>query len=694
MSNLVIFILILQILVFIVNSFLGILVFQSESKSRFNILFCVFTLSLALWNLALFFTIAAIGGPVMQLWCSRLAFSFGVILFNSFLYFASIYPNVTRVRLWLDIVIGLGTAAIFYLTLTPSLIKGNIVIINGAITGEVGALMPIFSLYLPLFIIISLVTLIWKLFKYRGVVRVRIWYTLIGFVFFAVPMIITNLILPIFFGNFSLNNLGPIFSLPMVATIAYVMVRHRFMGIRQAVARLVTYFFVITFLGFFYAAGVWVMTALIVKGSGVMDNLWVSILFAVVASFSFQPLRSSFEKTTNRMFYQHHYDGNRLLYNLALIMSSSLRLKDLTSGLINQIMSEMHIARGAFILVGDKRISHLSYGGYEQEPVFTEKELSSLASQSKIVIFDELPENSLKKVMRDLRIKALLPLRTKKAHNNILILGEKLSGEPYSVQDVSLLEVFAPSAAVAINNTVSIEQIIRLDDLKSEFITVVSHQLRTPLSVARWNFELLLDGSFGEINKEVKNFATTTYQAVMDLNKGLNNLMLSLEIEENKLIIKFDAVDFSRDIIDEVLKSCQKELAFKGITVDKSFGFKKEVKIDSRKILEAVKALLSNAIEYSPAGSRIKITTSLLRKDKGNELLFTICDQGSGIPEENKKFIFQKFFRGEMAKKISPNGFGLSLFIARSFVESHGGVIWLENQKTPGAAFSFTLPLK
>ncbi len=630
----------------------------------------------------------------MQLWCSRLAFSFGVILFNSFLYFASIYPNHLKIKPWIDVIIGLGTAVLVYLTLTPWLIKGGIKIISGSITGDIGPMMPVFSLQLPLFILLSLIVLGRKLVKYRGIVRVRVWYTFMGFIFFAVPVVITNLILPIFFNNFSFNNLGPIFSLPMVATIAYVMARHRFMGIRQAVARLVTYFFLIIFLGFFYAVGVWLVTSFIIKDSSVMNNIWISTLFAVVASFSFQPLRASFEKTTNRMFYQHHYDANQLLYNLALIMSSSLRLKDLADSLINQIMSEMHISKGAFIVVGDKKIISLVYGGYEQAPVFSEKELNSLVSQSKIVIFDELSESTLKKLMRKQGIKALVPLRAKKANDNILILGEKLSGEPYSTQDVRLLEVFAPSAAVAINNTVSIEQIIRLDDLKSEFITVVSHQLRTPLSVARWNFELLLDGSFGEINKEVQNFAVSTYRAVTELNQGLNNLMTSLEIEEEKISLHYDSVDFTKNIAEEVLTHFDKSLKLKNITIDKNLAFKKGIRLDSRKILEVVKSLLGNAIEYSPAGSKIRITTSLAKQDQGGEFLFSISDQGAGVPDENKKFIFQKFFRGEGAKKISPNGFGLSLFIAKSFIELHGGSIWLEDKQTPGATFSFSLPVR
>ncbi|MFA5000599.1 MAG: histidine kinase N-terminal 7TM domain-containing protein, partial [Patescibacteria group bacterium] len=344
MSNLIKLILILQILVFFINTFLGILVFRADSKSRFNILFCIYTLGLAFWNLCLFLTITAIGGPSMQLYCSRLAFSFGVILFNSFLYFALIYPNIKIIKFWIDALFILVNAVFVYLTLTPLLIAGNVQARGGFITGEFGSLMPIFSFYLPAFIFLSLVILVWKLFKYKGTIRVKIWYTAAGFAFFAVPMIITNLILPIFFQNFRYNNLGPIFSLPMVAVIAYVIIRHRFMGIRQAVARLVTYFFLIITLGVFYAAGVSLTTSFVIKDPNMGGNLGISAIFAVIIAFSFQPLRSAFEKATNKIFYRHHYDENNLLYDLTLTMSSSLRLNEMNGKLLKKIIGEMHIS--------------------------------------------------------------------------------------------------------------------------------------------------------------------------------------------------------------------------------------------------------------------------------------------------------------------------------------------------------------
>lgn len=689
-------ILALHVIVFIANSILGFTVVRAK-YSLTNILFGVYAVSLALWNISLFLTITALGGPIIQLWCSRLAFSFYLLMINSFFFFTISYPGGYGLKKWLNISFWLVTAILFFLTLTPLLVKGNIQIIDGFITGELGPLMSFFSWYYVALIIFSIIILVRKIFKYRGLARTKIWYTLAGFFVFAAPMILTNIILPVFFGIFNYNSLGPIFSFPMLVIIARVIIRHRFMDIRQAVARLVTYSFLIVSLSAIYATGVSLATYFIVRNQNSKNNILAIVLFAVIITFSFQPLRDFFERVTNRIFFRHHYDENRLLYTLALIMSSSLRLDDLGRKLLHKLLSEMHINCGALILANGRRILHISHEGYKCQPDFSSDDLCEMTGLAAITIFEELPESRLKKIMRKFEIHAIIPLKTRRKKDNILILGEKLSGEPYSEKDIRVFEIFAPTAAVAIANTLSVEQIIQLDELKSEFITVVSHQLRTPLSVARWNFELLLEGAFGKLLPKVKDISQNTYKALMDLNRGLNNLMIALEIEEGKVALKYDEVDFNKEIVKEALSSLEKDIKAKKIKISKKLSFTGSFLMDRHKILEIVEALLANAIEYSPTGSTVEISTSAREENGRSELLFSIRDQGIGVETAHRDLIFQKFFRGEEAKKKSPNGFGLSLFIAKALIYFHKGHIWLVDKPAgsgAGAEFRFSLPVK
>jgi K+-sensing histidine kinase KdpD len=502
-------------------------------------------------------------------------------------------------------------------------------------------------------------------------------------------------IIPIFFHTTRYFFISALVSFIFSGAVAYSIVRHRLMGIRMVVARSISYSVLVLALGIICSSGLFLVEVFTPSELIPKTNIFISTILVLLISFVFQPLRSFFEKVTNGIFYRHHYDENRLLYDLTLTMSSSLRLNEMNGKLLKKIIGEMHISRGAIVLINHGRIFNLSHAGYKRPPKFSAEDLAELTGRREVVVFDELEESRLKRALRRLGIQVIVPLRTQKKRDNILILGEKLSGDPYTDQDIRLLEVFAPAAAVAISNTISVEQLIQLDELKSEFIAVASHQLRTPLSVARWNFELVLEGAFGHLSPKIRGIVSDTYRALMDLNQGLNNLMIALEIEERKVNMKYDQVDFNKDVLGEALASLKKEIVAKDIKISKKIIFKGLIRLDRHKMVETLKALITNSIEYSPAGSKVEIFVQAIEEDGRRKLFFSIKDQGIGVSLKNQAFIFKKFFRGEEAKELSPNGFGLSLFIARSFIEFHGGRIWLEkgDGKELGATFVFTLPL-
>jgi len=202
-----------------------------------------------------------------------------------------------------------------------------------------------------------------------------------------------------------------------------------------------------------------------------------------------------------------------------------------------------------------------------------------------------------------------LPIFAKEGLIGILLLGEKRSNESFSNKDLKFLEVVLYEAAFSIENTLNMERLMRLDELKSEFITVVSHQLRTPLSVARWNFELLLEKAFGKLPLKVEQIVQDTYQTLITLNKGLNNLMAVLEIEEGKVVMKYENVEINQDIIEETISSFKNEIQSKNITIKRRLSFKKNLNIDRQKIKKVFEVLLDNAICYSPAGSTVTIST-------------------------------------------------------------------------------------
>jgi signal transduction histidine kinase len=169
--------------------------------------------------------------------------------------------------------------------------------------------------------------------------------------------------------------------------------------------------------------------------------------------------------------------------------------------------------------------------------------------------------------------------------------------------------------------------------------------------------------------------------------------MSVLEIEEGKVIIRRDEVEINQDIIDEAIKNLTKEIQDKNIIIKRRFSVKRNIFIDRQKITKIFEILIDNAVRYSPVGSTVTITTAWNKEEGKEDLLVSVEDEGIGVEAENRELVVQKFFRGEEAKKMSPSGFGLSLFAARSYIEFYGGRLWVENKKGPGSIFKFCFPL-
>lgn len=235
---------------------------------------------------------------------------------------------------------------------------------------------------------------------------------------------------------------------------------------------------------------------------------------------------------------------------------------------------------------------------------------------------------------------------------------------------------------------ISREKII--EKLKTEFVSISAHQLRTPLSAIKWTLRMLLDGDLGEITKEQREFLEKTYQSNERMIKLINDLLNVTRIEEGRFIYKKSLVDF-RDVVEKIIETYRDEISRKEIKLKYRKPEEKfSLFVDEEKISLAVQNLIDNAIRYTPQGGEIEVE---LKKGE-KEILFKIKDSGIGIPEDQKERIFQKFFRAANAMKFVTEGTGLGLFITKNIIEAHGGKIWFESKEGKGTTFYFTLPIK
>jgi len=235
------------------------------------------------------------------------------------------------------------------------------------------------------------------------------------------------------------------------------------------------------------------------------------------------------------------------------------------------------------------------------------------------------------------------------------------------------------------------QELKRLDKAKSEFVSIASHQLRTPLTAMKGYLSLLLDGSYGQIGQAFKKPIHSVYDSNQRLIHLVNDLLSLSRIESGKIKLEPEPTN-----IQEVIQSVIDELKLKAEQKNLELVFKEPAPplpaamLDPEKIRNVILNLIDNSIRYTRQGS---ITTGI--QQAGKVVHITIADTGEGMNKEELQKLFQSFSRGQAGKELSTEGAGLGLYIARQFVEMHKGKIWAKSEgKGKGSAFHIELPVR
>ena len=235
------------------------------------------------------------------------------------------------------------------------------------------------------------------------------------------------------------------------------------------------------------------------------------------------------------------------------------------------------------------------------------------------------------------------------------------------------------------------EELKKLDKAKSEFISIASHQLKTPLSIIKGYISMMQEGSFGRITKKIAEPLRRVYLSNERLIKLVNDLLDLSRMEGGRMRYDMKPTQFSV-IIASVLEEFQQIAQSKGLVL----RFKKEkddplVRLDEEKMRQVAFNLIDNAVRYTPKGGSITITLTI----NPYHLLLSIADTGIGLDKQEINSLFQKFVRSKEVARIHTEGIGLGLYVARRIVEDHGGRIWAESAgKEKGSAFFVELPIK
>jgi signal transduction histidine kinase len=261
-------------------------------------------------------------------------------------------------------------------------------------------------------------------------------------------------------------------------------------------------------------------------------------------------------------------------------------------------------------------------------------------------------------------------------------------GGEFSIDDREVLKMLASQATIAIQNAILYERTKELDRLKSEFVAVVSHEVRTPLTSIKGSLELLGDDRFHKLpppQRELLGICQANAERLITL---INDILDFSKLESSKLSLNIERVEVGH-VVTEVTENIRSLAAGKGIEIDvridPSTG---SVEADPMRIGQVATNLIGNAIKFSPEKGRIEIFAS----GDESQVTLSVKDYGRGISARDLNRLFQRFAQLDSSTTRKAGGTGLGLVISKGIVEQHGGKIWVESAEGQGSTFSFSLP--
>ena len=266
---------------------------------------------------------------------------------------------------------------------------------------------------------------------------------------------------------------------------------------------------------------------------------------------------------------------------------------------------------------------------------------------------------------------------------------ERKDGTRYwALLNIDLIEI--NNEKLALTTARDVTEFKKIDKAKTDFVSLTSHQLRTPLSIINWYAEILLKEGAEKMDKKEKEYLEEIYKNNKKLIDLVNALLNVSRIELNAFTIEprpTNLIEIANSVLNEFLPEIKK----KKLRITSDYGKNLPI-IDADPSLMRIvfQNLFSNAIKYTPSGGSF----NLLIKRQGSNLLIKISDSGYGIPEEEQDKMFTKFFRAYNIKEKELDGTGLGLYIIKAIVEQAGGKIWFESKENEGTTFYILIPLE
>lgn len=546
----------------------------------------------------------------------------------------------------------------------------------------------------------------------KGVLKNQLLFLLGASSLLLVLVPITNFILPVAFKNNLFVAVSPLYTLAFTSIIAYAIIRQKLFDIRLIVATSVAYVLSLATLGIVYGTCIYLLSQLVFGISTPQSTLQQisNIALVVLLAFTFQPIKNFFNRLTNSIFYRDAYDDQVVLDKINTLLTEQMSLKPIIETSLRLICENLKISHGQLVVVEKGKIYRA--GAYGRSPADIDPaELHVFRRE--VSLLEDLHQTAASQILEKYNFEVCLKMTTKNGVVGYIFLSTKRSGNIFTNQDLRLLSIISDSLSIAVENARAVEEIERfnvtlqqkiddatlklkhantrlkeLDEAKDEFVSMASHQLRTPLTVIKGYLSMLLEGDMGKVTKQQKDVLQSAFDGSERMVFLIGDLLNVSRLQTGKFQIENQLTDLNA-LIDHEIKHLQESAANHQLklTFESPKDFPK-LMLDETKIRQVVMNFIDNAIYYTPPGGSINV--KLEADDK--QIRCTVNDTGLGVPKSEQHHLFSKFYRAGNARKMRPDGTGLGLYMAKKIIVAQGGAIIFQSTEGKGSTFGFSLP--
>ncbi len=531
---------------------------------------------------------------------------------------------------------------------------------------------------------------------------------------------------------------GFVFILIFLGIVGYAIFRYRLMDIRIIAQKIFLYFSAAVFSTFAFYLIAWCYLQLF-GGIFTSETYLASFFVAPVFVIFFYFLLGFSNRLAGKYIFHGLSNYQETFSGLVKQLSTLIDLKKIVDLTVETIKQIMQLDRAGVLLI-DQNTQPIRYR-IAKVVGFNEKNGISLVQDNfltqylektrKPLVRDELillardaktqkerdGFDNLRLNMEHIEASLCLPIFVPNRIAGIIVLGAKISGDAYTVQDLEVLSTVALQAGIAINNAIlykevqdfsrhleekvqaqtkdlteQAEHLKKLLEMRSEFLNIASHQLKTPISVILGTVSMFREGSMEKLSKsKQQKFLENIFSKAKKLNTIINDILRASEVDTDDFKISSESLrpvnlnEMCKGIKDDLLREAQmKKLKFE-LVLPKGKPVMVMAEMDF--LRQAVANLVDNAIKYTPKGT---IKLELIKNVDVAEI--RVSDTGIGIPQSDKERIFSKFSRAINAVDMYADGSGLGLFVVKRVIEAHpGGKIFFESKLGQGSKFIVTL---